>query len=232
MDGGQPYDVIRVRVSIEQKVQFAEAAKQEGLDVSTWLRMIGIARINRIAERLAAISMGASVAEEADGMKINIIGYAGEGKTMLANFLQEKLASIGIDSSLEDNDGSDPTRRKRDKVRADILKRTLSRPSVEIETVPRSKGGKPTTYKRAAGGGGGVPAAKKGKTKKGRMKSTARKDKAKTLAATSRISPFPPGFTKFGKPIGKGWFAVPFEPGYDKMEEYGSIEDGPIPGEM
>lgn len=35
-------DAIRVRVTADQKRLFAEASEREGLDVSVWLRMLGI----------------------------------------------------------------------------------------------------------------------------------------------------------------------------------------------
>jgi len=35
-------DSIRVRVTADQKRQFADAAQAAGLDVSVWLRMLGV----------------------------------------------------------------------------------------------------------------------------------------------------------------------------------------------
>ena len=41
---------VRVRLTEEQKVLFAEAAKKAGLDVSGWLRMIAIREANKAVE--------------------------------------------------------------------------------------------------------------------------------------------------------------------------------------
>lgn len=42
-------DVIRVRVTAEQKAKLTAAAERAGSDVSTWLRMIGIREAQRDA---------------------------------------------------------------------------------------------------------------------------------------------------------------------------------------
>lgn len=49
-DGDRKGDQIRVRVTEEQKVAFAKIADRAGLDVSAWLRSLGLREVQR-AER-------------------------------------------------------------------------------------------------------------------------------------------------------------------------------------
>jgi uncharacterized protein (DUF1778 family) len=43
-------DQIRIRVSAEQKALFTQAAEQAGLDVSSWLRRLGLKAVGRITD--------------------------------------------------------------------------------------------------------------------------------------------------------------------------------------
>lgn len=46
-------DQIRIRVTEEQKRLFTEAAEQAGLDVSNWLRWLGVREVQRAASPAA-----------------------------------------------------------------------------------------------------------------------------------------------------------------------------------
>jgi uncharacterized protein (DUF1778 family) len=65
-------EVIRLRVTTEQKDRMVEAARQLGLDISAWLRTMGVQEANRIIRSEAnfipeAVELSKRIAEKRQG---------------------------------------------------------------------------------------------------------------------------------------------------------------------